>query len=320
MAAVTTVSLNEAVEEYLAYLEKVRCLSSHTIRSYRNDLEAWKFWLEEQDELWDRADEICVRGFLANMALRKMTPSSVNRRLSSLRGFYDWACLKTDRADNPFRRTKSLKKQKALPTYLTDQEFERLIELTGEDFAGKRDRLIMEMLYSTGCRVSEICSLDRKSLDSHEIRVMGKGQKERIVFLGEAARAALKEYLPLRDGKTLMNDRSGGALFLDLKGFRLTARGVFFLIDKYAALSGIGKKIGPHTFRHSFATSLINEGAEIRMVQEMLGHSSLSTTQIYSHTGIERIRQVYRQSHPHGRSIERTGTERNETIGVNNGN
>ena len=311
MAAVTTVSLNEAVEEYLSYLEQVRCLSSHTIRSYRNDLDAWRFWLEEQGELWEKADEICVRGFLANMALRKMTSSSVNRRLSSLRGFYDWACLKTDRPDNPFRRARSLKKQKALPTYLTDQEFERLIALPGEDFAGKRDRLIMEMLYSTGCRVSELCSLDRNGLGRGEIRVMGKGRKERIVFLGEAAKEALAEYLPLRDGRTALNDRSGGALFLDLKGCRLTSRGVFFLIDKYAALSGIGKKIGPHTFRHSFATSLINEGAEIRMVQEMLGHSSLSTTQIYSHTGIERIRQVYRRSHPHGKSEGRNGGTEN---------
>ncbi|MDC7224168.1 MAG: tyrosine-type recombinase/integrase [Spirochaetales bacterium] len=301
MAATTTVSLEEARKDYLTYLEQVRCLSSHTIRSYRNDLEAWRLWLEEQGENWEEADDICVRGFLAGMRMRRMTVSSVNRRLSSLRGFYDWYCLKTDRRENPFRRTKSLKKQKKLPVYLTDREFETLIALTGDDFAGVRDRLIMEVLYSTGCRVSELCAFDRNSLEKGEIRVMGKGRKERIVFLGEAARQALTDYLPLRDEKTAEHDLSGGALFLDMKGKRLTERGVYGLVESYGLLSGIGKKIGPHTFRHSFATSLINEGADIRMVQEMLGHSSLSTTQVYTHTGIERIRQVHRQSHPHGR-------------------
>ncbi|MDC7220172.1 MAG: tyrosine-type recombinase/integrase [Spirochaetales bacterium] len=307
MAVVTTVSLDEAVKDYLTYLEQVRCLSAHTIRSYRNDLETWRLWLEEQGEDWEETDEICVRGFLADMTLRKMTSSSVNRRLSSLRGFYDWACLKTDRQDNPFRRTKSLKKSKHLPTYLTDSEFEQLISLTGEDFAGYRDRLIMEMLYSTGCRVSELCSLKRDSVKGNEVRVMGKGRKERIVFLGEAARKALEEYLPLRDGKTTLHDKSGGALLLDWRGAALTDRGVFYLVDKYASQSGMAKKIGPHTFRHSFATSLISEGADIRMVQEMLGHSSLSTTQVYTHTGIERIRQVHRQSHPHGRKRKGDG-------------
>ncbi|MBN2626134.1 MAG: tyrosine-type recombinase/integrase [Spirochaetales bacterium] len=306
MAAVTTVSLKDALADYLVYLEKVRCLSAHTIRSYSNDMEAWRLWLEEQDEPWEEVDEICVRGFLANMSLRKMTPSSINRRLSSLRGFYDWAYEKTGREDNPFRRTRALKKQKTLPMYLTDGEFEKLIALTGDDFFGKRDRLMMEMLYSTGCRVSELCSMNRDSVKGIEVRVMGKGKKERIVFLGEAARKALSEYLPLRDMKA-GERKKDGPLFLDNRGERLTARGVFYLVDRYSVQGGIGKKIGPHTFRHSFATSLINEGADIRMVQEMLGHSSLSTTQVYTHTGIERIRQIHRQSHPHGRSKADSG-------------
>jgi integrase/recombinase XerC len=310
MAAVTIVSLEESMNNYLTYLEQVRCLSTHTIRSYRNDLDAWRLWLEEQEEEWEEADEICVRGFLAGMNMRRMTSSSINRRLSSLRGFYDWHCLKTDRLDNPFRRTKSLKKQKHLPTYLTDSEFEILLSSTGEDFAGKRDRLIMEMLYSTGCRVSELCSMNRDSVKGNEIRVMGKGRKERIVFMGDAALTALSHYLPFRDGITAVNDKSGQALLLDQKGARLTERGVFYLMEKYSLPSGIGKKVTPHTFRHSFATSLINEGADIRMVQEMLGHSSISTTQVYTHTGIERIRQVHRQSHPHGRTSRHQTTEK----------
>lgn len=300
MVEADTESPEIPLEEYLAYLEKVRCLSAHTIRSYRNDLEAWAYWLGEQGENWRRVDPVCVRGFLANMSLRRMTVSSVNRRLSSLRGFYDWA---GDRAGdpewgNPFRSAKGLKKKRKLPTYLTAGEFDSLLEQTGEGFAGARDRLIMEVLYSTGCRVSELCSLDRRGLDKGEVRVMGKGGKERIVFLGEPARKALAAYLPLREKKAAEGQ---DALLLDERGERLTSRGVYYLIDKLSVKAGLTKRIGPHTFRHSFATSLLNEGADIRMVQEMLGHSSLSTTQVYTHTGIERMKQVYRRSHPHGK-------------------
>jgi integrase/recombinase XerC len=301
MAEVVTMSLDMPLKPYLDYLAHVRCLSTHTIRSYRNDLEAWNYWLEEQEEEWQRADSICIRGFLANMSLRKMTASSINRRLSSLRGFYDWASEREENLINPFKKTRGLKKSKNLPTYLNSEEFDTLINLTGSDFLGVRDRLIMEVLYSTGCRVSELCSMDRHALDGTEIRVMGKGKKERLVFLGEPARKALEAYLALRDPMVKSANSTERALFLDHRGERLTTRGVYYIIEKYNLKSGLNKKIGPHTFRHSFATSLVNEGADIRLVQEMLGHASLSTTQVYSHTGIEKIRQVYRQSHPHGK-------------------
>ena len=305
MAETVTMSHKMPLSTYIEYLENVRCLSTHTIRSYRNDLEAWNYWLEEQNVLWQGPDTVCVRGFLSNMSLRKMTASSINRRLSSLRGFYDWAALREEDLVNPFRSARNLKKKKTLPTYLNSEEFETLLNLTEETFLGIRDRLIMEVLYATGCRVSELCAMNRHSLDSGDIRVMGKGQKERIVFLGEPARKVLARYLTARKKKmatvTANDNLVEEALFLDDRCHRLTTRGVYYLIEKYNIKSGLSKKIGPHTFRHSFATSMINEGADIRIVQEMLGHASLSTTQIYTHTGIERIRQVYRQSHPHGK-------------------
>ena len=295
-------------EAYLEYLEQVRKLSRHTVRSYRNDLENWFLWLESQGESYLKPDRDSLRSYLAELTLRQMNASSVNRRLSTLRGYYQWLMDRDQVECNPFLGMRNLKDRRSLPTYLTYQEFLALLDSAGSDLLGHRNRAILESLYSTGCRVSELVALNRRDIRKEEILIRGKGGKERFVFLGTRAMMALGKYLELRDRTQKPTGRSGpegdddrDSLFWDHRGRRLTTRGVFHIIEQVQQRSPVGKRVTPHTLRHSFATALLDEGADIRIVQEMLGHSSLSTTQIYTHLGIEKIKQVYRQSHPHGR-------------------
>ncbi len=300
-------------QDWLVHLRDVRKLSDATIRSYRRDLEAWSDFLKEQNLEIQQAGRREARGFMVLMSSRHMAPATVNRRLSALKSYYEWRRRRTGAGENPFDAFRTLKNGRRLPGYLSYEELENFLNYCKDNFAGRRDKLLFELMYSTGCRVAEICSLNVNDVRQHKIRVKGKGGKERVVFAGKEAAAALADYLPLRREHAADNSDSQKALILDLQGHRLTARGVYYIIRKYAALTGISKKVSPHTFRHTFATHVLDEGADIRMVQEMLGHSSLSTTQIYTHTGIEKIKQVYRLSHPHARRSMEEGMEKGET-------
>jgi site-specific recombinase XerD len=219
--------------------------------------------------------------FMARMSSRHMAPATVNRRLSALKGYYEWRRRRRmPGEENPFSGSRTVKKGRKLPGYLTHEEIEMFLGYTGDDFAGLRDRALFELLYSTGCRVGEICSMDVSDVMRRQVRVRGKGNKERLVFIGSKASEALDAYLPLRLEHVADDIDSRRALILDLRGNRLTTRGVYYLIRRYAALTGMAKNVTPHTFRHSFATHVLDEGADIRVVQEMLGHASISTTQI----------------------------------------
>jgi integrase/recombinase XerC/integrase/recombinase XerD len=241
------------------------------------------------------------------MSSRRLAPATVNRRLSALKGYYEWRRRRDPDTVNPFTDSRTVKKGRRLPAFLTHEEIEAFLDHTGSDFAGIRDRTLFELLYSTGCRVAEICSLDVSDVLRRQVRVRGKGMKERLVFIGTKASVALEEYLSRRLEHVADDPDSRRALILDLRGRRLTTRGVYYLVRRYAALTGMTKRISPHTFRHSFATHVLDEGADIRTVQEMLGHASLSTTQIYTHTGIERIKRIYRLSHPHAKRTVNAG-------------
>ncbi|MDA3849889.1 MAG: tyrosine-type recombinase/integrase [Spirochaetaceae bacterium] len=284
--------------DYLQYLEQVRCLSPHTLRSYLNDLKSWHFWVESQGEDESDPSQFCLRGYLADLTLRGMNPSSVNRRLSTMRGYYQWLCDKNLLQNNPLKIMHNQKTKRHLPAYLTFLEFQALLDATGEDLLGLRDKALLECLYSTGCRVSELLSMKKNMLQQKDILITGKGGKQRFVFLVPKARLALGNYLEERSKQ--WNDPSL-ALFLDAQRQCLTSRGVFHIIEKITQKSTVAKRVTPHTLRHSFATGLLDQGADIRIVQEMLGHSSLSTTQIYTHLSLEKMKQVYRNSHPHGR-------------------
>jgi integrase/recombinase XerC/integrase/recombinase XerD len=187
---------------------------------------------------------------------------------------------------------------------MSEKEIVKLLSMPDDTYAGTRDRAILELLYSTGCRVAEVHSMNLRDVvrGKKAVRVRGKGGKERYVFLGGPAREALGLYIGQRKNHVRTEDPDAvRALFLNLKGGRLTQRGIALIIEKYLVNSGISKRVSPHTFRHSFATHLIDHGADIRMVQEMLGHSSVSTTQIYTHVGLEKLKKVYREAHPHGK-------------------
>ncbi|MDF1566942.1 MAG: tyrosine-type recombinase/integrase [Spirochaetaceae bacterium] len=299
--------MSTEAHDWLEHLRDVRRLSDATIRSYRRDLAAWGAFLSEHGLTENEAGQGEARSFMARMSSRHMAPATVNRRLSALKGYYEWRRRRIPGGQNPFSGSRTVKKGRKLPGYLTHDEIELFLEYTGEDFAGLRDRALFELLYSTGCRVGEICSLDVSDVMRRQVRVRGKGNKERLVFVGSKASEALDAYLPLRLEHVADDIDSRRALILDLRGNRLTTRGVYYLIRRYAALTGMAKNVTPHTFRHSFATHVLDEGADIRVVQEMLGHASISTTQIYTHTGIERIKQVYRLSHPHAKRTVNAG-------------
>jgi integrase/recombinase XerC len=232
-----------------------------------------------------------------------MAKSSLNRMISTLRGFYDYFLKKEELELNPFSEVKNFKLPKRLPKFLFEEEMENLLALPGEGFSGQRDRLILQMFYSTGCRAAELVGMNIAdiNLEAGRVMVLGKGRKRRPVFLSGQAKKALKDYLPIRESRILVQKGDvQRALFLSERGERLTTSGISYIIGGYWKRLGIGKKITPHMFRHSFATHLLNKGLDIRVVQELLGHSNLSTTQIYTHVGLENLRKVYEQAHPHG--------------------
>jgi integrase/recombinase XerC/integrase/recombinase XerD len=229
--------------------------------------------------------------------------------LSALRRYFEYQVRYEKRATNPFAAVRSLKRDQRLPDFFFEEEMEQLLALPDESFLGKRDRAILELLYSTGCRVAELVSINISGLNykRQSIRIVGKGNKERFVFIGREAMRALDAYLLVREEHVDRNDPDAvQALFINSRGGRITTRGVFYIIRKYIEMAGVPKKVGPHTFRHSFATHVLDRGADIRAVQELLGHSSLSTTQVYTHLGLDRLKKIYRKAHPHARKRSMT--------------
>ena len=308
-----------AVLEYDEYIKTLKGLSESTRKAYRNDINGWLEFLETQNVAQEDAGRDDARLYISTLSMRRRSASTINRTLSSLKGYYGFLERRGVVDGNPFAAVRSMKKPAHLPVYLTNREVMILLDhVEGTGFASRRDRALFELLYSTGCRVSELCSLKVEDAASERVLIRGKGGRQRYVFFGRAARAALNDYLPLREEKLKKKGlQQIRALILDEQGQGLTTRGVYYILQKYMRKSGLNRKIGPHAFRHAFATEILNEGADIRVVQEMLGHASLSTTQVYTHTGIERIRQVYRNAHPHGRQIgdhREHGTENRRTV------
>lgn len=250
-----------------------------------------------------------ARAFVSRLASEGLSSRSVNRIVSGVRGYYRYRERFGLAEANPFADIRSLRTEKRLPSFLFEDEMARLLEMPVKRVAREgdgafrclRDRAALELLYSTGCRISELVSLNLTdvNLKDRSARVMGKGSKERTVFIGREALAVLREYILRRPHHAAGDPDSARALFMNHKGRRLTDRGVRFILGSYLAAAGLGKRVTPHTFRHSFATHLLNRGADIRAVQELLGHASLSTTQVYTHVGLERLKRVYRRAHPH---------------------
>ena len=288
--------------DYLAYLESVRQLSPASVRAYRGDLIAFGLWLERSGLTEDDVDQALARRYIAHLSRQNAAPTTINRVLSSLKGYFRFLVRTGVKSGSAMDGVRGLRRHRRLPTFLFEDEVAALLRVDGADFTSVRDRLILELLYSTGCRISELVTINLDDIDFTGGRVLvhGKGKKDRFVFLGRPAGEALLVYLPVRSARL---NRSGlreeKALVLNSNGHRITQRGVAGIIQKRIVEKGIAKKVSPHTFRHSFATHILDRGADIRIVQELLGHSSLSTTQVYTHLGLGQLKKIYDAAHPH---------------------
>ena len=297
-----------SVKEYLSYLESVKGCSARTVEAYRNDLLRYANYCVNHGIAPEKAVSYEVQSFIAELSAEHMAASSVNRCLSSVRGFYRWMARFNKREDNPSSTLRNVKAPVKLPSVLWENEMADFAALP--DTAGilwpVRDKALILAMYSAGLRVSEAVSLSMENISGslEEARITGKGGKMRYVFFSDEAKTAIAEYLPQRKARLGMAGIDGkkGALFVNRKGLPISVPGVRWIISRYAQHSGLGKNIHPHSLRHSFATHLVNSGCDVRIVQEMLGHSSLSTTQRYTHVNIENLKKVYAASHPHGKA------------------
>jgi len=280
------------IDKFRRYLEIEKNYSGHTILNYHIDLEDFKKFLG--DSPIEKVDYLLVRKYLAVLKEKSLGSKTMARHLSTLRSFFKFLVREGFLKNNPLLSVASPKIEKHLPSFLTEEETVRLIEAScPKNESGLRDRAILETFYSSGLRISELVGLNLDDVDfiGGIIKVRGKGKKERIVPVGDKALQSLREYLNKRKKQTQ-------SLFLNKRGTRITDRGVRGIVAKYIRISGMKQRISPHTLRHSFATHLLNRGADLRTVQELLGHASLSTTQIYTHLTTERLKSVYDKAHP----------------------
>ena len=279
---------------FLRHLAVERNASAHTLRSYANDLGDFRRFLSARGGDLARADLRAVRAWLAALHARGLAAASIARKLAAVRSCYRFLVRRGVIEGNPAREARSPRQPRRLVTFLPHDEAAQLVD--GRAVGGSqraRDVAILEMLYATGLRVSELAGLDLDEVDRTErtVRVLGKGRKERIVPYGGHAGRALERWLGERG-------ESGDALFTNARGGRLTARSIHTIVRRSARAAGITRRVSPHTLRHTFATHLLDGGADLRAIQELLGHSRLSTTQRYTHVGAEQLMKVYDRAHP----------------------
>jgi len=294
---VAKAGLPKDVESFLNYLVVERGLSKNSVEAYRNDLSS--FFLEvRRDPLDVKRDEI--RQYLSTQKKGGMSGSTTARRLVTLRNLYRFLLLEKIAVEDPTENIESPRSIKSLPSYLTEEEVERLLEAPDtKKPLGVRDKTMLELFYATGIRVSELATLNMDGLNmmAGYILVMGKGSKERIVPFGEVAGDWMKTYITGSRLKILKDKESKG-LFITARGKVMSRQNIWMLLERYARIAGITKHLSPHTLRHSFATHLLRHGADLRSLQILLGHSDISTTQIYTHIEQERLKEVYKKYHP----------------------
>ena len=287
------------IAAFLRHLDRERNASPHTVRAYGEDLE--QFARHVRSELGREGrpkdvDHLLIRAFLARLHRQGLKSVSAARKLATLRTFFRYLCREGVLDRNPARSLLSPRLEKRVPTYLDERDVSLLVEMPGEGLAAARGRAILELLYATGIRCSELVGIDVAEVDraSRMIRVLGKGRKERIVPFGGRAGDAIDAYLPLRSQARPRTD----ALFVNAQGRRLSDRSVRLLVRQRTQAVALARRVSPHTLRHSFATHLLERGADLRAIQELLGHASLSTTQRYTHVNTRHLLEIYNKSHP----------------------
>ena len=298
------------VADYLTHLDKERNVSPHTLKAYARDCSEFIEFLAEyyggEPWSWNGVDRLTMRGFMARLTKRGLSKRSVARALAAVRGLYRYLADNEMVEVNPARAVGTPKAERHLPGYLDRSQIDALFRLVearaGGNFTDVRNAAILEVFYSTGMRLSELQGLNRADIDgvSQQVKVRGKGRKERIVPLGDHATRALRSYERKRDelAVALRGKIDKAAVFLGRTGKRLTTRGVQKIVGEYLDAVAAESGLSTHSLRHSFATHLLDGGADLRAVQELLGHASVSTTQIYTHTSVERLKEVYRKAHP----------------------
>jgi integrase/recombinase XerC len=296
----------DEITEYLAHLEKERDVSPHTVKAYGRDLEAFTDFCDRHYGRWDwrTIDRLGLRGFLGELQRRGLSKRSAARALSAVRSLYRFLQEHHGIPNNIARAARVPKLDKRLPTYLDRSQTQGLFDWAesragGDELAPTRDLAILELFYSTGIRLSELSGMNLDDLDllSDQAKVRGKGRKERIVPVGSRAVLALRRYLKLREPLLARPGRDRRAVFLSHRGKRLAPRSIQRIVHRmFDGIGGDGLRV--HSLRHTFATHMLDAGADLRAVQELLGHASLSTTQVYTHTSVERLKKVYNQAHP----------------------
>lgn len=284
---------------FLRHLLGERKASAHTLRAYSRDLEQFLGFLRAElgrEPAPGDADHLLIRAFLAQLHRHGLKKVSAARKLAALRTFFRYLCREGVLASNPARLLQAPRVERRMPGHLEEHDLERLLQLEGDDLASARTRALLELLYGTGIRVAELVGLDLPDVDLEErsLRVLGKGSKERIVPFGQAALQALQTYLALRGALP----PRGQALFVNARGGRLSDRSVRTFLGRALVRQAVVRHASPHTLRHSFATHLLERGADLRAIQELLGHVSLSTTQRYTHLNAKHLLAVYKKAHP----------------------
>jgi len=299
-------NLKQYIDEFHSYLEKERGYSEHTCVSYNHDLLRFNDFLIEYvgnpDISVESIDKQAIRHFLGKEFEEGFSSKTIGRRLASIKSFYKYL-IKTEVVENnPSIYIKTPKLTKPLPNYIDEKIINVLMETPPMDtIAGLRDRAILELFYSTGIRLSELININFINIDfdNNLLRVVGKGNKERLIPFGGRATSAIEIYLE-KSGRSLKTADKNDPLFVNSKGERISQRTVQRSVNMYLRLVTEGEHLGPHTLRHSFATHLLDRGANLRAVKDLLGHSSLSSTQIYTHVQPERMKKIYKKAHPHG--------------------
>lgn len=301
--------MDKLIERYVNYLRYERNASPHTIRNYRSDLLQFHSYLSKEAAgapvPVSSIDVMRIRGFLAFLFAHEKKKSSIARKLAAVRAFFKFLSKEHLMATNPALTVSTPKLEKTLPRIMTEEEMNGFLDQVSQaakdgNPALLRDRAILELLYASGLRVSELVGIDLRAVNMGDgiVLVLGKGRKERIVPFGSKAKQAIAEYLPARE-KVLRERKTGSsALFLNARGRRLSARSVDRLVKSYVRTMGPNIKVSPHSLRHAFASHLLTEGADLRAIQEMLGHKSLATTQKYTQVSIKHLMDVYDKTHP----------------------
>ena len=293
-------SLPKKIHEFLDHLKYEKNSSPHTISSYRRDLLQFHAYLEENHVTFPDVTNIVIRGFLAVLYERGEKKSTIGRKLAAVRSFYQFGMMRRWIADNPAKLVSTPKLEKSVPSFLSEDEMSSFLDLPdSKKPLDLRNKAMLEMLYATGLRVSELVGLNMEAINFEEriIRVRGKGKKERMVPFGKMAEASLLTYIQSRRliNKGQVDQKS---LFLNYRGERLTSRSVERVVNTFIRRSATERRISPHSLRHSFASHLLSRGADLRVIQELLGHESLATTQKYTHLDLRHLLKVYKKSHP----------------------